>query len=616
MDVLQTAGKHAPMIVDSRPFTRWWWFSGPIPCDAVDSQLDWLAANGFGGVEIAWVYPLAGTGADTGPKFLDEEFIACLSYAVEGCRSRNLGCDLTYGTLWPFNGTFIPPDHAAMTLSGLSRQRAARSWEARYSREPAKILNHLNPRSLRWYAEYLKSHGFTQLAEKTPMSFFCDSWEVEPVNLGYDGLFEDFLAFCGCPLAPHAEKLNDDADIRFDYRHIISERVLDAFYRPYVELCHEAGALARVQCHGAPTDILAAYALCDIPETETLLFDPDFALLSSSAAAVTGKPVVSSESFSCLYGWVPAPGPPPGLGEELIDDLRCIADAQFAWGVNRVVWHGKPFSTPDHPSRFYASVHVGPEGKLAPHFPSFNGYLSTVSSWLGQGETVSNMAVYLPLEDQWMRDRLPDDLLKPSSSWYWELQELHIQDHLLPYRPLWFSSAWLEDLHSDRGKLICRGRDIGVLYCDSRWMLLSSVRRLAILLKQGAPIIFNRWPKEPGKVKHAEYDQLVRQMKNLGSFQLEKARPVVTTSIPVDFWCREDEDCWYLFFSHPQMRRLRYPLPYGYSAEMQEYSVETVVHHPAGDIAIHLNFGKCESLLFRIDGLSGTVSQIRLPEVV
>jgi len=41
----------------SKPFTRWWWFSSDIDLNVIRQQLDWVKANEFGGVEIAWVYP-------------------------------------------------------------------------------------------------------------------------------------------------------------------------------------------------------------------------------------------------------------------------------------------------------------------------------------------------------------------------------------------------------------------------------------------------------------------------------------------------------------------------------------------------------------------------------
>src|SRR5262245_49191331 len=35
----------------SKPYTRWWWLSGPFRREDIRDQLEWLRANGFGGVE-------------------------------------------------------------------------------------------------------------------------------------------------------------------------------------------------------------------------------------------------------------------------------------------------------------------------------------------------------------------------------------------------------------------------------------------------------------------------------------------------------------------------------------------------------------------------------------
>ena len=42
----------------TKPCTRWWWFATEIKRPDIKYQLDWLQKNNFGGVEIAWVYPL------------------------------------------------------------------------------------------------------------------------------------------------------------------------------------------------------------------------------------------------------------------------------------------------------------------------------------------------------------------------------------------------------------------------------------------------------------------------------------------------------------------------------------------------------------------------------
>lgn len=579
-----------PMIHSGKPFTRWWWFAGPIALEDIDSQLDWLSDQGFGGVEIAWVYPYSGTPKGSGPEFLDREFIATVRYAVEGCKNRQLGCDVTFGTLWPFCGSFIDDSHASKTLFGLSEQSVVRSWETNHNAVPVHVLDHLEAKTFYWYASYLKDHGLTELSRIAPLSFFCDSWEVDPTNLGYKGIFEDFIRKFGYDLTPFIHEIDAHPAVRFDYRSLIADRILSDFYEPYADFCSQEGALSRVQCHGAPTDILAAYALCDIPETETLLFNPDFALIAASAAAFFDKPIVSSESFSCIYGWVPTPQTPPGLLYESVEDLKCLAASQFAWGINRVVWHGKPFSTPELPRTFYASVHVGPDGALAPHFKDFNAELTQMSETMSRGKTVSRLAVYLPIEDQWMRDELPENLKKPSSNWYWELQELSMDQQLLPYRPLWFSPRWLDSLRFKNGSLYLGDRNIGALYCDCRWMTYASLSRLAHFVRIGAPVIFNRWPKEPGQVVHEDYLKVLGVIQRGAYTTLDDIKPLITSPVPIDFWCRRDGTNLHLLFSHPQVRNLRYPMQQGFADSIKPLTLAITIHAEERDIPLTLEF--------------------------
>ncbi len=595
----------SPMFSDARPYVRWWWFSGPLTMQAIDEQLDWIALNGFGGVEIAWVYPNKKRDADEGPRFLDDDFKAFVCHAIGGCKRRNLGCDLTFGSLWPFSGTFIPESYTIKTLDGYPKQSVDRSWEARYSSKPALVLDHLDAKALQWYASYLFEHGFEDFCRIAPLSLFCDSWEVDPKNLGFDDFNEVFLNTYGYAY----DATSDDIDQRFDYRCLISERVLSEFYEPFHSLCRLAGSSSRVQCHGAPTDILAAYSLVDIPESETLLFDPDFSLLAASAAAMEQKPIVSSETFSCLYGWVPTPATPPGMKEERIDDLRCIADAQFAWGVNRVVWHGKPFETIQDPHEFYATVHVGPNGSLEPFLPQFNEYLTKTSMFLTEGETFSNLSILLPLEDQWMADELPESLQKPSSRYYWELQELKIDEALLQYRPLWFSSQWIEALRFENGFLFYKERIIEALLCISEYLLHESLTSLQKLKNQGAPIYFVKQPKQPGSVKNPEYDALV---KDLPIEHPKNLKPVLQASQPVDFWCRRDGNRYNLFISHPGMRSLRYPLAYGYAQSLKPMQIDATFHTPDYCYSIKLEFEQCSSLAFEIDDTAKTVRPVTL----
>jgi hypothetical protein len=40
------------------PMMRWWWFGPSVERAELDRQLQAMAAAGFGGVEVAFVYPL------------------------------------------------------------------------------------------------------------------------------------------------------------------------------------------------------------------------------------------------------------------------------------------------------------------------------------------------------------------------------------------------------------------------------------------------------------------------------------------------------------------------------------------------------------------------------
>ena len=129
-----------------------WWFSGPIDTGVLRCQLDWLATNGFGGVELAWVYPLQ---QRTGPRWLDRAWQRLVVLTKRYCVERGLGCDFTFGTLWPFGGSFVLPEDSSQTFDGLSPQRLEQSWE-HGTTEPGRVINHL---SRRLFEKLRANHG-------------------------------------------------------------------------------------------------------------------------------------------------------------------------------------------------------------------------------------------------------------------------------------------------------------------------------------------------------------------------------------------------------------------------------------------------------------------------
>ncbi|MCI0473969.1 MAG: hypothetical protein L0Y76_10350, partial [Ignavibacteria bacterium] len=80
------SGMHPMLNGNDKPYTRWWWFASEIKENDIKVQLDWLKANGFGGVEIAFVYPLNRMVKDTvnytpRQEWLGKDFSSVVSYA-------------------------------------------------------------------------------------------------------------------------------------------------------------------------------------------------------------------------------------------------------------------------------------------------------------------------------------------------------------------------------------------------------------------------------------------------------------------------------------------------------------------------------------------------------
>jgi len=276
------------------------------------------------------------------------------------------------------------------------------------------VLNHLDRQAFVHYAQRLGKALAPALAGSR-RGLFCDSWEVETHGPWTRGFGAAFKKRFGYDVRPFMDRIydRDSGDVRYDYMKLVSHFVLEEFYKPFVQTCHDLGAFSRVQAHGSPTDLLTAYALFEVPESEAMLFDPPFSRLAASAAALAGRREVSAETFTCVYGFARE-----HHKEEQTADLKLVADAMFANGVNQIIWHGTPlsYSHAGHDSEFYATVHVGREGSLAKDLRAFNSYMERVSSLMKRGRTWSDVAVYLPLEDAWISGEYPKALRYPSSS--------------------------------------------------------------------------------------------------------------------------------------------------------------------------------------------------------
>lgn len=104
---------------DARPMMRWWWFGAAVEKPEILRELQQMKADGIGGVELAFVYPLVVDDPAKKQKnlpFLSPGFLDCVGYAQQQARALGLRVDVTLGSGWPYGGPATTLAQAAHRL--------------------------------------------------------------------------------------------------------------------------------------------------------------------------------------------------------------------------------------------------------------------------------------------------------------------------------------------------------------------------------------------------------------------------------------------------------------------------------------------------------------------
>jgi len=285
---------------------------------------------------------------------------------------------------------------------------------------PQLVLDHMNRAALDAHLKRILGASGPEIGSfygNTIRAGFCDSLEVEAEIYWTDTFLNEFrkrrgydltpwLPFIGTPgrgeiyppyrSAPWFDGTDSDR-VRQDYWQTVSDLWIDNFFAPLVNWLHAQGLIARVQAHGAPVDLLKAYGLADIPETEQLYADGkmEFLKAASSAAHVNGRKVVSAESF-VHFGEAYQSTP---------ESLERDANRLFTSGVNQIVYHGFPYVYLDRPEPGWYPF-VAP-ASFSDHFndhntkiwkamPALNAYISRLQLIVQRSTPVARYALYLP----------------------------------------------------------------------------------------------------------------------------------------------------------------------------------------------------------------------------
>jgi hypothetical protein len=468
---------------DSRIMMRWWWFGPAVTHAELEREMRAMRDGGIGGFEVQPVYPLA---ADEDPPgirnsaFLSDEFRAALRFAAAKARELGLRMDLTLGSGWPYGGPQVPIDRAAGKLRqdrvsvppGATRvplpwigggERLIAAFDAAGDaplsldrvRDGALVLSPAGDRArdvlvfiasrtgmmvkrpavgaegfvLDHYDRaaldgYLRDVGTPLVAGlPTPYAVFCDSLEVYESDWTADFL-DQFRTRRGYDLAPHLAALVNahtaaaDA-LRHDWGQTLTELLDERFVAPLAAWAHANGTRLRLQGYGTPPADVSTNALADLPEGEGAQWRGlSASRWASSASHLYNRPVTSSETWTWLHSPVFRATPL---------DLKAEADLHFLQGINQLIGHGWPYSPEgvEYPGwRFYAAGAFSDKNPWWIVMPDLARYLQRVSAVLRQGTPVSDVAIYLPIDDAWahftpgkvnlietLRDRLGTDAI-------------------------------------------------------------------------------------------------------------------------------------------------------------------------------------------------------------
>jgi len=599
-----------------KPYTRWWWFSSEIDPTDVRDQLVWLKDHQFGGVEIAWIYPMFLETDKPHPDFLSKEWSEPVVYAKHVADSLGLGCDFTYGTLWPFSDVNLPEgDQTRTYFDSVEVAKRTYTWD---HPSVARILNHLDKEAFFRYADHM-NQGLGEAYKGSKSGLFVDSWEVETEYLWTPGFGESFFKEHGYRIEPYFESRTlydkSNADVLYDYMKTMSEYVLEEFYSPFAQNASENGAFSRAQCGGAPTDLLTAFTLVDIPETEAILYEPSFSKIAASAATLSRKDAVTSETFTCMYGWTGLSyknghGQSPHQGEEKIADLKLVCDALFANGTNQIIWHGFPFNKVGRTDNwFYTTCQVSTDESNSlsgTPLSSFNSYMAKVSSFMRKGTNYSDLAVYMPMEDSWMGGAYGEDVTSkmPWALGQYEMRYIETPEELKGRQPLWVNGHFLSSAEFHDGELHCGDAVFSSLWVDVRHMDISSLESVLRLAESGLPVVFASTPAEPGVNKTPEYGQLLERVLSLPNVSRESSslpgKALIEGEDIPDFWCRVEGDTYYVFFANPHSQAVSYPMEYEYAYKDKGCTREITLNHHGRSEALTLEFRPMESLLYKI----------------
>jgi hypothetical protein len=304
-----------------------------------------------------------------------------------------------------------------------------------------------------------------------------------------------------------------------------------------------------------------------------------------------------------MYGF-----PATYLRREQTADLKMVADALFAEGVNQHVYHGSPYNPKGVDSiDFFATTYFGPGGSLEAELAAFNAYMEKVSGLMQKGRTYSDVAVYIPYEDAVMKGAYPKERQRV---WVWgeyELRYVWPPKETEGYHPLWINRHFLEQAQWRDGKLRVGEMAFSMLYVDVAWLDVRALRRILALAREGLSVCLKRRPRDPAHVKSIDYAETLDALAALNNVSADftsliKHRPLISGDTLPGYWCRVLPDgTHYLFLAQPLSKGIGYPIYSGQSAMKESVTRDLTFSINGRKVRRRLAFKPYQSIMLKVD---------------
>ncbi len=449
---------------DARPMVRWWWFGVAVEKQEILRELQQMKADGIGGAELAFVYPVVLDDPSRGLRnlpFLSPAMLDALHYAQEEGHKLGLRIDLTLGSGWPYGGPAIslaesagslrmvtlpiPGDATAMPVPKLEEGDRVIStfvasgtperWSAPSARQIAPTTQPEQSNSSRVALFFISSHTRQQVKHAAIQAggYVLDPFNRQAVATHLRTVGEPLISAFGStpPYAIFSDSLEAyGADWTPNLPREFEKR------RGYDLIAH----LPELATGGTPA---AEKIRHDYGRTLTELINESYLVQINDWAhahhtkfrsQTYGEPAVSFSSeglvdlaegegrqwraFSTLrwaasanhvFGKTITSGesftwlrPPVFRATPL--NMKAEADIDFISGENQFIYHGWPYSSPQvaEPGwSLYAPAVLNHHNPWHPVVSYFNSYITRLSFLLRQGESANQVAVLLPTDDAW-----------------------------------------------------------------------------------------------------------------------------------------------------------------------------------------------------------------------